>query len=411
MATQTDEVLRQRKSAIHLILMFGLVSLFGDIIYEGARSVNGPYLKTIGANAALVGLVAGIGEFLGYAIRLVSGYFADKTKAYWIFTFIGYGMLITVPLMSLTGIWQMVAVYIVLERIGKAIRSPAKDTIVSQASKQVGTGFGFGLQEAMDQIGATVGPLIFTVLFVWLGRGNKTVADYQKGYGLLWLPFLLLMACVIIAYLRVPDPSKLEVALNKPREPDKLSTVFWLYTLFSFVATLGFVNFVLIGYHLKAQNVLPDAQIPFFYAVAMAIDGVVALLIGKGYDILKTRMKNEKAGLFTLIVIPVFSILIPVLGFTTNAAFAITAVLLWGVVMGAHETIMKSAIADLTPLKKRGTGYGIFNTSYGLAMFFGSAAMGFLYDVSRPSLIVVSVALELMAIPLFFMVKNSAGKI
>ncbi len=313
MATQTDEVLRQRKSAIHLILMFGLVSLFGDIIYEGARSVNGPYLKTIGANAALVGLVAGIGEFLGYAIRLVSGYFADKTKAYWIFTFIGYGMLITVPLMSLTGIWQMVAVYIVLERIGKAIRSPAKDTIVSQASKQVGTGFGFGLQEAMDQIGATVGPLIFTVLFVWLGRGNKTVADYQKGYGLLWLPFLLLMACVIIAYLRVPDPSKLEVALNKPREPDKLSTVFWLYTLFSFVATLGFVNFVLIGYHLKAQNVLPDAQIPFFYAVAMAIDGVVALLIGKGYDILKTRMKNEKAGLFTLIVIPVFSILIPVL--------------------------------------------------------------------------------------------------
>jgi len=388
--------------------MFGLISLFGDIIYEGARSVNGPYLKTLGANAALVGLIAGVGEFLGYAIRLLSGYFADKTKGYWIFTFLGYGMLISVPLMALTGTWQFVALFIVCERIGKAIRSPAKDTIVSQASKQVGTGFGFGLQEAMDQIGATVGPLIFTVLFVSIGKGARNLADYQYGYSLLWLPFALLMVCVVLAYSRVPDPSALEIPAANPQEPDKLSKVFWQYTMFSFVATAGFVNFVLIAYHLKDKHILSDAQIPFFYAVAMAIDGAVAMVIGRIYDRLKRKNKNDKAGLLTLISIPVFSILIPVLGFSYNPVMAVTGILLWGVVMGIHETIMKSAIADLTPLKKRGTGYGIFNTSYGLAVFTGSALMGVLYDISIPVLIGFTIILQVASVPMFFAMKKSA---
>ena len=141
-----------RKAAMNLIILFGLVSLFGDIVYEGARSVNGPYLKTLGVSAATVGFIAGLGEFIGYAIRLLSGYFADKTRAYWLFTFIGYGMLATVPMLSLTGVWQVAALFIVLERLGKALRAPARDTIVSQASKQVGTGFGFGLSEFMDQL-------------------------------------------------------------------------------------------------------------------------------------------------------------------------------------------------------------------------------------------------------------------
>lgn len=397
----------EKKSAFQLIVFFGLVSLFGDIVYEGARSVNGPYLKTLGANAAVVGLIAGIGEFLGYAIRLFSGYYADKTKAYWLFTFLGYGMLVTVPLLSLTGIWQIVAVFIVLERVGKALRSPAKDTIVSQATKQVGTGFGFGLQEAMDQIGAIAGPLIFTFLFVIIGNAQKTVTDYQRGYALLWIPFALVMFCVALAYIKVPNPEKLEVSANPVQQPDKLSRVFWLYTLFSFVGTLGFVNFVLMGYHFKAKNIIPDAQIPMFYAIAMAIDGAFALLIGKVYDILKYKKNNQKAGLYTLIALPVLSLPIPVLAFSSNYKLAVISVMFWGIVMGIQETVMKSAIADLTPLKKRGTGYGIFNTTYGLAMFIGSAFMGFMYDYSIILLVISAVVLEIIAIPLFFVMKKS----
>ncbi len=397
-----------RKAAFQLIIVFGLVSLFGDIVYEGARSVNGPYLKTLGVSAAVVGFIAGLGEFIGYAIRLVSGYFADKTKAYWVFTFLGYGMLISVPLLSLTGVWQVAALFIIMERFGKALRAPARDTLVSQASKQIGTGLGFAISEVMDQIGALTGPLILSGLFLVIGTHGNEIAKYQKGYSLFWIPFILVMACVTFAFIKIPNPEKLEMAVKKAPEPDKLSKTFWLYTVFTFITTMGFVNFALIGYHFKAKNVLSDAQIPLFYAVAMAVDGIAAWFIGTHYDRLKKRSNNEKAGLGALLIIPLFSIFIPVFAFSLNFTFALISAIIWGVVMGIHETIMKSAIADLTPMKKRGTGYGIFNTAYGLAMFVGSAAMGLLYDHSIAAVIAVAIALQIFSIPVFFLMRKEA---
>lgn len=400
-----------KKAAFHLIILFGLVSLFGDIVYEGARSVNGPYLKTLGVSAAIVGLIAGLGEFIGYAIRLISGYFADKTKAYWLFTFIGYGLLASVPLLSLTGVWQIAALFMILERLGKALRAPARDTIVSQASKQVGTGFGFAISEVMDQIGALTGPLILAGLFMVVGSTGNEISKYQKGYSLFWIPFILVMICVAFAYLRVPEPERLEAAVKKEPEPAKISKVFWLYMVFSFITTMGFVNFALLGYHFKAKNVLSDAQIPLFYAIAMAVDGAAAWIIGRYYDRLKDRSNNDKAGLGALLTIPLFSILIPVFAFSLNFTFALISAVIWGAVMGIHETIMKSAIADLTPMKKRGTAYGLFNTAYGLAMFIGSALMGVLYDYSIPMLISVAVVLEILAVPAFFIMRKEALKI
>ena len=295
-----------KKKALQLIMLFGLVSLLGDTIYEGARSVNGPYLKLLGTNALAVGLVAGVGEFLGYGIRLLSGYFSDQTKYYWLFTIAGDGMLASVPLLALTGFWQIAALLIVMERIGKALRSPAKDTILSQAAKQVGTGFGFGLNEAMDQIGAIAGPLLFTFIFIHDRASVKSLADYQHGYGLLWIPFALLMACVFFAYFKVPDPEVLETSVKK-NDPEKLPKIYWLYAGFSFFATMGFVNFVLMAYHFKSKNVLSDAQIPLFYAVAMGIDGLAALVIGKIYDRMKEKQKHEWAGIGTLLLIPASS--------------------------------------------------------------------------------------------------------
>ena len=398
----------QKKTAIKVIVLFGLVSLFGDMVYEGARSVNGPYLKTLGANAAIVGLVAGIAEFLGYAIRLVSGYFADKTKAYWLFTFLGYGLLVSVPLLALTGIWQVAVVFIIIERLGKALRSPAKDTILSQATKQVGTGIGFAIAEVLDQIGAITGPLIFSVLFLVLGKGDRSLADYQHGYFLLWIPLVLVMFFIFLAYRRLPNPEVLEVSVTKTPQTDKLSKVFWIYTLFTFVTTLGFANFALIGYHFKAKHILTDAQIPLFYALAMGVDAVAALVIGKTYDIFKSRRDNEKAGLLTLIAIPVLSLFIPAFVFSTKFSFVLAGAIIWGIVMGAHEKVMKSAIADLTPLKKRGTGYGIFNTAYGLAIFIGSAFTGLLYEHSIFAVIIISIAVEIVAIPVFFVLKKEA---
>jgi predicted MFS family arabinose efflux permease len=400
----------QKKTAFKLILLFGLVSLFGDMVYEGARSVNGPYLKTLGANAAIVGLVAGLAEFLGYAVRLLAGYFADKTKAYWLFTFLGYGLLVSVPLLALTGIWQVAVIFIIIERLGKALRSPAKDTILSQATKQVGTGIGFAIAEVLDQIGAISGPLIFTILFVIIGKGDRSLADYQHGYSLLWIPLALVLLCIFFAHRAVPNPEVLEVSVTNQPKSDKLSRVFWIYTVFTFVTTLGFANFALIGFHFKARHVLTDAQIPLFYALAMGVDAVAAMAIGKTYDIFKAKRSNEKAGLITLIAIPIFSLLIPGLVFSTKFSWVLAGVIIWGIVMGCHETVMKSAIADLTPLKKRGTGYGIFNAAYGLAIFIGSAITGLLYEYSIFAVIIISIVVEIAAIPVFFIMRKEALK-
>ncbi|MEI7541684.1 MAG: MFS transporter [bacterium] len=397
----TDET----KRAFQLIIFFGLISLFGDIVYEGARAVNGPYLKTLAANAAMVGLIAGFGEFAGYALRLLSGYYADKTKAYWAFTFVGYGLIIAIPLLSLTGIWQMAAVFMVLERIGKGIRAPAKDSIVSSAAKRVGTGKGFAIQEVMDQFGALLGPLIFAGYFALTGGEIKVAKDYQHAYGLFWIPFLLVMIFAVIAYMKVPDPSKLEPP-KKITDPDKITKLFWIYTIFSFITAFGFMNFAIIGFHFKSQNVLSDVSIPIYYAIAMAVDGVAAYIMGMWYDKLKEKFNHHGGGLATLIVLPILSALIPFFAFTKSPVLALVSAILWGIVMGGHETIMKAAIADITPLKKRGTGYGIFNFSYGLAMLGGAYLTGLLYDISIPVLCWSAVFVQIIAIVVFFILKK-----
>lgn len=396
-----------KKTALRLILLFGLISLLGDIIYEGARGVNGPYLKTMGASAAIVGLVAGVGELLGYLIRLLSGYFSDKTRAHWFFTIFGYSFLMVIPMLALTGIWQFAAIFMVLERIGKGIRSPAKDTILSQATKQVGTGFGFAIVEFLDQIGATMGPLIFTFFFMSIGPGERSVIDYQHGYSLMWFPFVVLMMVLFTAFFLVKNPEELEKDVVKKPQPDKITRTFWLYCIFTFVTTLGFLNFAIIGYHLKANHIVTDAQIPLMYALAMAVDAVIGLVIGKWYDRLKIKFDNDHAGLLLLIVLPVFTALIPLFSLSPALPLILAGVVLWGIVMGTHETIMKAGIADITSIRKRGTGYGIFNMMYGIAIFIGSAAAGFLYDYSVTLLAIIMIVVEISAIPLFFIMRKS----
>lgn len=393
-----------KRRAFGLIVLFGLVSLFGDAAYEGARSINGPYLKLLAVNATVLGVIAGAGEFLGYALRLVSGYLSDRMRLYWLFTFLGYGLLISVPLLSLAGIWQVAAFFMIIERVGKAIRSPARDTILSQASSRVGTGLGFGLHEAMDQIGAVAGPLIFAAVFMAAGK-NPGIAVYQRGYAFLWIPYLLVMACLYVAYRKVPEPAVLE-APARTVIPDRLTKVFWLYTAFTFIATAGFCNFILVAFHFKSSGIVTDQHIPLLYAAAMGIDAVVALAVGKLYDVMKDRTGSRNAGLSLLAAVPFITFCIPLGVFSRSVGAVVTGVLLWGVVMGIQETIMRSAIADITSLKKRGTGYGIFNTAYGLAIFLGSYVMGVLYDRSPAFIFPAVLVTEACALAVFFVMQK-----
>jgi predicted MFS family arabinose efflux permease len=377
---------------VYFIILLGIVSLFGDVTYEGARSVTGPYLATLGASAGVVGLVAGIGEFVGYALRLASGHLADRTKAYWLFTFIGYGLLLSVPLLAFAGYWQLAAVLIILERMGKAIRSPARDTMLSYAAKGVGRGWGFAVHEALDQVGAIIGPIAFFLVFLFHG-------DYREGFTMLWIPALLSLAVLSIARRKFPSPQKLEAPGEASKQGDKgqLPRVFWLYTVFTLLSMAGFANFQLISYHLKVQSIVPDAQIPLIYAMAMGVDALAALLVGKTYD---------RIGLTSLLAIPLLILPIPFLAFSHSYSLVLIGMMLWGAVMGIQETIMRATIADLTSIERRGFAYGVFNTAYGAGWFLGSALMGRLYELSINYLILFAVVMELISIPLFLMVRR-----
>jgi MFS family permease len=378
---------------VYFIILLGIVSLFGDVTYEGARSVTGPYLATLGASAGVVGLVSGIGEFVGYALRLASGYLADRTKAYWFLTFIGYGLLFSIPLLAFAGYWQLAAVLIILERMGKAIRSPARDTMLSYATKEVGRGWGFAVHEALDQVGAVIGPIVFSLVFLLHG-------GYREGFTLLWIPALLTLVVLAIARKKVPSPQKLEAPGKTSRQniKDKLPRVFWFYTIFTLLSVAGFANFQLISYHLKVQSIVPDAQIPLIYAIAMGVDALAALLVGKTYD---------KIGLISLLAVPLLTLPIPFLAFSHSYSLVLMGIILWGVVMGIQETTMRAAIADLTPMERRGFAYGIFNTAYGAGWFLGGALMGLLYELSINYIILFAVVMELISIPLFFVVRRA----
>jgi len=371
------------RRAMLLVVMFGLISLFSDLTYQAGRSLNGPLLSVMGADAALVGLIAGLAEFLGYALRLATGAMVDKSKAYWGFTLAGYGMVAAVPLMALAGTWQVAALFIVIERASKAVRAPAKDTILSMAARRVGTGRGFAIHKLLDQTGAVLGPLAMSlVLSGSLGNTFQGLVSYQQAYALLWIPLVFVVIAAVIGQKRVPRPELLEAELQSDnpdsgastQAPERLSRTFWIYSVFTLLVGVGFVNFALLSFHAKTAGLLGDAAIPFWYAVAMAANAAAAWVVGLLYD---------KRGLKVLYAVPLLSIPLPFLGFLGGTTpMIIAAIVLFGFSLGIQETVIKAGIADLTPLNKRGTGYGIFNTMNGIGLLASGAAMGLLYDVS-----------------------------
>ena len=375
-----------RSTALRLILLLGIVSLFGDIIYEGSRSVAGPYLLLLGASAFTVAFVAGFGEFLGYAARLVSGYLADRTGDYWTLTIIGYLMIGAIPLLVFADAWEVAAVLILVERLGKGIRSPPKDTILSHAAHQVGRGWGFGIHEALDQIGAIIGPLIFAVSLAVYG-------GYSTGFAILAIPFIFLVAALIFARRRAPDPASFEKESITMAEHLLSSRVLLPYGTFTVLTMAGFAVFPLMAYHFSAMSLVSPAQIPVFYAIAMAADALFALIIGKFYD---------RIGLSVLLAIPLVNLPIATLAFSGGYYGALASAILWGISMGGQETVLRAALADLTSIKKRGMAYGIFNTLYGGAWFIGSVVLGLLYGIDLRILITYSVLMQILALGAFF---------
>ncbi len=382
-----------RKNALKFVVLLGAVSLLADTTYEGARSVTGPFLATLGATGTAVGIVAGFGELVGYALRLVSGLISDRTRRYWAVTLAGYCVnLLAVPLLALAGRWEVAAALMIGERVGKALRTPARDAMLSHATSELGRGWGFGLHEAMDQAGAVVGPLIVAAV-LHSGSGFRTA------FAVLLVPAFLALAVLVAARFLYPRPQDLEV--RPPQlEATGLSRAFWLYLGAVALVAAGYVDFPLIAYHFQKSSVVSPAWIPVLYSIAMGTDASAALAFGRLFDRMALRILA-----FVSLLAAAFAPLTFLGGFSAACA----GMVLWGVGMGAQESIMRAAVAGMVSHDRRGTAYGIFNAGYGLVWFLGSALMGVLYDVSLPALIAFSVAAQVCSAPLFLMAGRKAS--
>lgn len=383
--------------AIKFIILIGVVSLFADMTYEGARSITGPYLAILGASAVTVGFVAGFGELAGYVLRLFSGHFIDRTHKYWAVTIGGYLInLMAVPFLALAGSWEVAAALIIIERMGKGLRVPSRDVMLSHACSQVGQGWGFGLQEALDQTGAILGPLIVAVILFY--RGN-----YQIGFAFLLLPALLAILVLVISRFLYPRPHELEVEIPQ-LDTKGFRRAYWLYVIAAALIAAGFADFALIAYHFQKVAIVSTDLIPIFYAVAMGVDGISALIFGRLFD---------KVGLSIMILVALISSLFAPLVFLGGSYLAFIGMVLWGVSMGAQESIMRSSVAVMSKVERRGSAYGIFNTIYGFSWFAGSLLMGVLYSISITYLVIFSVLIQLISVPVFISIlkmKNQKGE-
>ena len=349
------------------ILLFGIISLLGDIIYEGARGIIPPYLYLLGASALIVGVAGGVGDFLGYSLRLLSGYIADTTRAYWLLTFLGYALLLAIPALALTGNWQLALALVLVERLAKAIRTPARDTLLSYVSRKLGAGKAFGLHELLDQIGAVLGPMI--IAFVLYTSTN----NYRFAFSTLVVPYVLLIAAIIITYLKLNPYTKIEDLISMKGETKKWRPTinFSLYTLAVAFNTAGLIHISLILYRISPLMI--PWMISILYLVVQLVDAFSAPLAGIMYD---------KIGRIILLIPFGLSIVPSILVFSFSLNVLIIAALLFGIIYGMHESIYRAAVADLSPMTGRGFAYGLFYTAYGIGFLIGGIIFGQLLDMN-----------------------------
>jgi len=376
-----------KRRALEFVLLVGAMSFFADFVYEGARGIAGPFLALLGASGVVVGAASGLGELAGYGLRLVSGRLADRTRAYWPITIAGYIVqMAAVPALALAGAWPVAAGLLVLERVGKATRNPPRDVMLSHAGKEMGGyGWAFGLHEALDQFGALLGPLVMAALLAWRH-------DYRLSFAALAIPAACTLLLLAVARLLYPRTEELQPAEGAHAGGSPFPRVFWLYLTGAGLVAAGFADFPLIAFHFQQASVLPPGWVPIFYAVAMGVGGIGSLVFGKLFD---------RLGLGVLVPLTLVSALYAPLAFLGATWAALAGVVLWGVGVGVHESILAAAIATMVPPERRATAYGLFTAAFGLFWFLGSVLLGLLYDVSLHAMVGSAAALEVAGVPFF----------
>lgn len=388
MNTKTAKTLAA-SSAFRFVLILGIVNLFGDTTYEGGASINGPFLGTLGASAAAISIIAGLGEFFGYSLRAVAGYIADKTGRYWLVTFIGYTInLFAVPAMALAGNWQVAGALILAERVGRAIRKPTVEAMLSYSTGKHGKGWVYGVNTAMDETGATLGPLLIAlVLFL---KGGQS---YRAGYSVLVVSALLALVALTAARVTYPVPSNLEKDSEKTAPETRFTNSYWLYMTAGACFAAGLMSFELISYHLSSSGIVTPHWIPIFLALSTGVGVIASLVLGRLYD---------RAGIWVVVAGVCLTAIFPPLVFLGGFWVALIGLLFWGIGYATQDTLLKAVIASVLPEGKRNLAFGLFYLGYGGGWLVGSVTTGLLYERSRPLLIAFAIAVQLGSLPVFW---------
>lgn len=386
-----------KKKAFLFIMLLGIISFFSDFTHEGARSIYGSYLGLIGASALVISFTAGLGEFIGQALRLVTGWIADKTKKYWTMMIVGYAInLLAIPLLGLVGesFWEVAIVLILLERVGKAIRAPAKSTLTSFTQPYLGAGKAFAINEALDQLGAFLGPLI--VFFILSAKGGGTLENYRFSFLILGIFAIVTLCILFFARYKYPNPDQFEKKQVKRPGLSKMST-FVIYMIAIACIAMGFIDYPVLAFHLDSLQLIESTRIPLLYAMAMGVDAIAALLFGHMFD---------KKGLISLVYpILISGLTAPLILLIDGTWAIILGIICWGIGMGAQESILKAVVAKIVPKDYRARGYGVFATIFGLFWFLGSVIVGALYDTSLVGLTIFVVSMEILgAIILIYLI-------
>ena len=375
------------KSKAYLaILLMGVVSMLGDIVYESGRGIAPDYLYFLGASAFLVGVTSGVGELVGYGMRLISGPLADRSHAYWLFIFLGYGLIIAIPIMGFTSNMWIVMSLVIAERLGKALRSPSRDVVVSVVSKGMGSGKAFGLHEFIDQIGAVIGPAFLGFIML------RTTNDFGVSLKSLAPFYLLMMVVLYLTYRRIRGT--VEEITKQPEVTEvKLSRGFWLYLGSVLMNTIGLIPIALILYN-GARILESGGQlwlVPFLYVIVQLVDAPMALIAGHFYD---------KIGVKLLVVPFTLSVLPFIFQLFSGLPGVVLACIAYGLVLGMQESTYRAAIASLVPFGKQGSAYGYFNVILGAGTFTSGAVFGYILDVSMFPMLILGfvVASQLVAI-------------
>lgn len=377
------------------VVAFGAVSLAGDMVYEGMRSVAGPFLGTLGASALVVGLITGAGEAMALILRLFSGPLADRSGRYWSLTILGYAMTaVCVPLLAIAPFvgslgLTLATTLILLERAGKAIRSPSKSALLARVAVSVGRGRGFAVHKALDQVGALAGPLVVAGVIALAGAQWPALA-------VLAIPGAVCMLLLFTLKRHSDDAqpeSETDHAVERAGtaassvstivEPRALPVHFYAFAVSCALGTLGLMTFGVISYHLVDAGLVTTAVVPLLYAAAMATEAVAALVTGFAYD---------RWGATILYTLPAVIIAVPALALADTWALVLTGVLIWGAVTGVQDSTVKALVADLVPQRRLATAYGVFAAFQGVAALAGGTLAGGLY-IEHRTLLVALVAL------------------